>query len=103
MTHPITTPSGSPLFGLVLVIALTLWCWVGSGPRPFRWISLIVLLVIISGHPLGNLIAVYISSFAGPFLPLFFVGLGLLIMLRGFGSRRRRQPYGYGRRRDDRW
>lgn len=100
-----TTSPGSNLLGLILIAAFTFWCWFGSGPRPFRWICLVVLVLITSGHWIGNFLGVYISSLAGPLLPLLFVGLGLMIMLRGLGWRRRRQPYGYGRRwgRDDRW
>ena len=95
----------SGLIGLILVAAFTFWCWFGRGPRALCWLSLIVLVLMTSGHWVGNLLGVYISSLAGPLLPLFIVGLGLMIMLRGFGVRRRRQPYGYGRRwgRDDRW
>jgi hypothetical protein len=100
-----TTPSGTNLLGLILVGAFTFWCWFGAGPRLFRWISLVVLVLVTSGHWIGNFLGVYISSLVGPLLPLFLVGVGLMIMLRGFGRHRRRQPYGYGRRwgRDDRW
>lgn len=98
--------SGSPL-ALLLVVVFTCWCWLGGGPWSLRWIALIVLVLMSSGHPIGHLIGSHLAVVARPLLALVFVFLGFAIILRGFGwlPRRRWRHPRYGRRwwYDDRW
>lgn len=103
---------------ITLFIALACWCWLGRGPYFLRWPSVILILVITSGHPLANVFGPGLEEIAAPLLPILIAIFGLFLIFRGiFGSsRRRHHDYGpqdqwqrrnrhYGERRDryDRW
>lgn len=83
--------SGHSTMGLLILIALACWCWFGHGPRFPRWPLVVLIILITSGHWLGGIAAVYLGMFAGPLLTLFFVWLGLWLMVRGLGWRPRRR------------
>jgi hypothetical protein len=74
---------------LILLIALACWCWLGTGPLLFRWPLVVLLVLLTSGHQMGAVVGSYLETFAEPILTLGIVFLGLWIMVRGFGGRRR--------------
>ena len=76
--------------GLLLVIALACWCWLGAGPRCFRWPLLVLLALLTSGHWTGSLAGEYLDAVAGPLLVLLIMAVGFSIMLRGFWPRQPR-------------
>lgn len=97
--------SCSPL-GLLLLIGLCCWCWLGRGPRILAWPLVVVLVLMTSGHWAGGFVGSYVDALAEPVLTLLIVLAGLLIILRGFGFRPRRPERPYYREgwwRNDRW
>jgi hypothetical protein len=87
------------MLGLILLIALACWCWIGFGPRFLRWPCIVVILLMTSGHQLGGMVAAYVEAFSEPALTLLIMFIGLMIILRGFGWRSRRRDY----YRDEGW
>jgi hypothetical protein len=86
----------------VFFFLIALWSWFGRGPYFLRWPAVLAVIVFTSGHPLAALLGKDLEPLAGPLLTLFFMILGLTIMLRAlFGTSRRRRHYddeppGYG-------
>lgn len=91
------------MLGIVLIIALACWSLFGNGPRFLRWPSIIVLLLMTSGHPIGGIVGAYVGAFAAPVLTLLIMLCGIMIILRGSGWRPRRRDYREGGRFYDRW
>lgn len=94
------------MLGIVLIIALACWSWFGNGPRFLRWPSIVVLLLMTSGHPIGGIVGAYVGAFAAPVLTLLIMLCGIMIILRGSGWRPRRRDYRdyrEGGRFYDRW
>lgn len=78
----------------VLFLFIALWCWFGRGPYLLRWPALLGVVAMTSGHPLAAMLGKDLEPLAAPLLTLFFMILGLSIMLRGvFGPSRRRHHY----------
>jgi len=92
--------------GLLLVIGLCCWCWLGRGPRVLGWPLVVILVLMTSGHWAGGIVSAYVGALAKPVLTLLIVVAGLMIILRGFGVRSRRPyrpDYREGWWRNDRW
>ncbi len=92
--------------GLLLVIVLCCWCWLGHGPRVLGWPLVVLLVLMTSGHWAGDIVSASMEVLAEPVLALLIMIGGLLIILRGFGLRRRRTyrpDYREGWWRNDRW
>jgi len=102
---PIET-TGSPMLGLLLLIGMACWCWLGRGPLFLRWPLVVLIVLMTSGHALGGVVAELVGALAGPILLFAIVIAGFLVMLRGVGWRPRRHDdyYRYGRGwHDRRW
>jgi hypothetical protein len=82
--------SGNDFIALLLIIALAAWCWLGSGPLFLRWPSVVVLVLLTSGHTAGTAISGYLDKIAGPVLVLVIMAIGLSMMLRPHMRRRYR-------------
>lgn len=99
--------SGSSLLGLLLVIGLACWCWLGRGPFFLRWPLVVVIVLMTSGHQFGGVIGSFVDALAPPVLTLVIVLAGIMIMLRGVrgGGGRSGPRHDYHRRggRYDRW
>lgn len=78
------------MLGLVLMIGFACWCWIGRGPLVFRWPLIVLIVLMTSGHWLGEIIGAYVSAFAGPLLLFVIVMAGFMVMLRGIGWRPQR-------------
>jgi hypothetical protein len=82
---------------LLLIIALAAWCWFGSGPLFLRWPSVVVLVLLTSGHTEGAAIGGCLDKIAAPILVSVIMAIGLAMMLRAH-MRRRYQDYPLQRR-----
>lgn len=100
------------MISFILVLVIAFWSWFGYGPRLLRWPSVVVLILLTSGHPLGQNLAGVLDSTTVVLLPLAVALLGIWIMVRGLfprGARRhrpgwQRDDYERGRRWwDERW
>jgi hypothetical protein len=90
-------------FAILVILAFTCWCWLGRGPWCLRWIALIALVLLSSGHPLGAQLGLLFDRYAVVLVPLFLVFLGLRIMLGGLFRRHHAHlPRGYSDR-ERRW
>ena len=72
----------------------------------FGWPLVVILVLFTSGHWAGDIVSTYVGALAEPVLTLLIMVGGLLIILRGFGFRRRRTyrpDYREGWWRNDRW
>lgn len=105
-TH--SDPSGGSALGLLLVIAFSVWCWLGRGPYFLRWPLLLLTVLMTSGHAVGGVINEFASAIASPVLTILLILFGISVMLRGLWPRHRdryyRDRHRYNRRRyDERW
>lgn len=104
--QPSFSDAGCSPLGLLLIIGLCCWCWLGRGPRILAWPLVVVLVLMTSGHWAGGVVGASVGALAEPVLTLLIVVAGLLIILRGFGVRSRRSERPYYREgwwRNDRW
>lgn len=85
------------MMALLILVSVAIWSWLGRGPIFFRWPALVGLTLLTSGHPLGIALARVLDGMAEPLLALFFVFLGISIILKPIfgGSRRRYTPRRY--------
>ncbi|MEM6915003.1 MAG: hypothetical protein AAF491_00450 [Verrucomicrobiota bacterium] len=93
------------MIGFLCLIGLAVWCWLYEGPRFLRWPVIVLLVLMTSGHQLGESVAASADALAAILLPFLLLIVGLLVMLRGGRRRRTRSPYHYRERRyrHDRW
>ena len=81
------------MIALIASIALACWCWFGRGPCFLRWPALVLVVFFTSGHPLAGAFGPALENIGMALLPLLLVGLGIKVILFGFGSSRRRREY----------
>ena len=82
------------MLSILLLLALSCWCWFGNGPWCLRWPALLLAVLLTSGHPLGGPVGQVLEALAPTILALIFAIAGLLIILRGaFGGWRSRRGY----------
>lgn len=94
------------MIGILLLVALAIWCWLFEGPRFLRWPLVVLIVLTTSGHQLGSEVAAGTNVLAATLLPFLLVIAGILIMLRGGFRRRYHRPYDRYRERryrHDRW
>lgn len=90
------------MLALLLIVGLAGWCWLGSGPLFLRWPSIVVMVLLTSGHNAGTAINGYLDKIAGPVLVLVIMAIGLSMMLRPH-MRRRYRDYPFHRRPNNRY
>jgi hypothetical protein len=91
---------------ILLSLIVAVWTWLGTGPRLLRWPSLLGLVLLTSGHPLGQALVANTEVLAAPLLTLLIMGFGIKLMLGGGAAARRRDSYARyleERRYRDRW
>ena len=80
------------MLSILLLLALSCWCWFGHGPYFLRWPALLVAVLLTSGHPVGGPLGLFLEAIAPAILTLVIALAGLLIILRGaFGGWRSRR------------
>jgi len=76
--------------GLLLIIGLLCWCWLGNGFRCLRWPLLILLGILVTDNWFGGIAGGYVDAVANPILVLLIMLAGISIMFRGFRRTPRR-------------